>query len=1465
MSIGETKHVEESPNPNPYIGPRAFRSHEAHLFHGRRRESASLADLLIAERIVLLHSPSGAGKSSLIQAGLIPRLRQAGFRVLPTIRVGQQPPEPDPAIPAENRFLFSTLSSLEAIPPAEDRGPADVEEASLAGFAGRKIDAELAGMGLDRYLTLRQMVHAELARKPEEMPALRFERLLPMSWDEYQVFRAIETQERSRPEPSRFPSDELFGLTLDQYWAKRNQAEPVATASALLSSSWAHPSLEDEDDYEVGIAARPAVAALEMPPELLIFDQFEEVLTIDPEDEGPKRDFFQKIGEALRRDQGRWALFAVREDYLGPFEPFQNLIPTRLGTAFRLDLLREDAAIEAILNPVNRDGREVFRIDAATALARDLRRSRIGGECPSEDSTFKPTEFQSPALGLYIEPVQLQVVCFAFWNALKDAVGTIERITESDVRRYAQVDNALASYYADSLASVLKTPGASGPSERTLREWFEYVLIDIRGRRELVRLDAEGGPGRAAIERLRDVYLVREVPRHGEIWIELAHDRLIAPIRQSNAEWFGKRLSALQFQATLWARQGRPEKLLLRGDSLADARHWASEHPFEVTAADVEYLKACEEGLTKLTVFKHLLYHYWLWALGSGCAALALLFALSLVGWWNTIQAKRKAENEATRAKSSELAAKSLSLADNQPDLSLLLSLESYRKGREVPGWENVEAKGSMLNALEETPRLTTILPGEMDGADAVFSPDGSFLASPGDSWSIVLRPAGSLAEDRYNLEPNVPTSGCTPDILAFAPDGERLATASRESSRLRVWDLSRRRDHLCPSREVVGLPEEIFDLAFGSDCLAVLGAVGNVYRVDLRSGTVTRLPTSITWAATALALHPDGLRLAVGVQGPSGPIIEQYDMATGRKRETETIKVYSAVPQSKVSRLAFTTVVKDTLLGASLNHQSYSETKGQAADKPLQKGQSVVVLWDVETREPATYRLPGHRGEVTSLAFSRGEAAGTVVDSPSYPHAPAFLATGGADHAILVWDLRSELALYAASSQAGRSASVGRSLKMLVAGVPYSAQQGKQMADRLTGHKDQVRTLSFRDGKTLASADLLGNVFLWDVTRAMRTGTQIVPPGKVPGDRAMLNGSGTLLTSAVENSVLEKEPGTGIETISDRNTVLAQDLTGAGLAPRSIEPANPREPLSLALGSPDGRRIATAGAKGAIVLRNASGPADEVRLADDFQVLSSLSPVPLLVFSPDSRRLAARTGNETEEEIRVWDVATHALLDRLSLADWKISATALAFNRDGSVLALGDQLGNINVWEITKRVGRTSSPVLICCGFGSQVNAIVLSANGKFVVLGTESGTVWHWGREADQWTFKKLGRHNGPVFGLALSPDEKTVASGGGDAVVFLWDVPTLRSIGPPLDGPPQAVKGLAYRPDGRSLAALYRDGVVVAWDVDVCSWQARARAIANRDLTLDEWKLYLGDEPYQKTAPVNCPPASTREKTR
>ena len=123
--------------PNPYVGPRAFEDGE--MLYGRERETRELLDLLIAERIVLLHSPSGAGKSSLIQAALIPRLREENFRILPIIRVNELPPKNAPS-GAFNRYVFSTLHCLESDVPADQRLPIEaLFEMRLADYLDQRL------------------------------------------------------------------------------------------------------------------------------------------------------------------------------------------------------------------------------------------------------------------------------------------------------------------------------------------------------------------------------------------------------------------------------------------------------------------------------------------------------------------------------------------------------------------------------------------------------------------------------------------------------------------------------------------------------------------------------------------------------------------------------------------------------------------------------------------------------------------------------------------------------------------------------------------------------------------------------------------------------------------------------------------------------------------------------------------------------------------------------------------------------------------------------------------------------------------------------------------------------------------------------------------------------------------------------------------------------------------------------
>ncbi|HEY3312831.1 MAG TPA: AAA family ATPase [Anaerolineales bacterium] len=433
---------------NPYVGPRSFETGEK--LYGRDRELRSLMALLIAERIVLMHSPSGAGKTSLLKAGLLPRLREEEFNVLPLVRVSL---EPSKEIGSANRYLMSTLLSLEE------------------GF----------------------------------------------------------------PEAERMPVSELAGLSLDEYLTKRGPEKDT----------------------------------------LLVLDQFEEVLTTASADREGKQEFFNQLGDALR-NKTRWALFAMREDYLGMLAPYVRPIPDRLVTRFRLDLLGVDAAIQAMQMPAKEAGVN-FTTDAAQKLADDLRRIQVQ----------LPDGSLETQLGDYVEPVQLQVVCYRLWESLP---ADETEVDVDDLTKVGDVNQSLADYYAQ---SVKKVKDASGTPERTIREWFDRKLITPDGLRGQVRIGADQSEGlpNEDVRQLENAHLIRADQRAGQTWVELAHDRLVEPIRSSNHKWFLDNLSLFQRQAEVWLEQGRSEGLLLRGTDLEQAEKEAAAT--KLTPDEEAYLNAC--------------------------------------------------------------------------------------------------------------------------------------------------------------------------------------------------------------------------------------------------------------------------------------------------------------------------------------------------------------------------------------------------------------------------------------------------------------------------------------------------------------------------------------------------------------------------------------------------------------------------------------------------------------------------------------------------------------------------------------------------------------------------------------------------------------------------------------------------------------------------------------------------------
>ena len=94
---------------SPFVGPRPFEKEDSDRFFGRTRETEELLSLIIAHRAVLVYAQSGAGKSSLLRAGVIHRLEEQQYQVLRSARVHGLLPNDVPPETVQNVFVFHAL------------------------------------------------------------------------------------------------------------------------------------------------------------------------------------------------------------------------------------------------------------------------------------------------------------------------------------------------------------------------------------------------------------------------------------------------------------------------------------------------------------------------------------------------------------------------------------------------------------------------------------------------------------------------------------------------------------------------------------------------------------------------------------------------------------------------------------------------------------------------------------------------------------------------------------------------------------------------------------------------------------------------------------------------------------------------------------------------------------------------------------------------------------------------------------------------------------------------------------------------------------------------------------------------------------------------------------------------------------------------------------------------------------
>jgi hypothetical protein len=309
-------------------------------------------------------------------------------------------------------------------------------------------------------------------------------------------------------------------------------------------------------------------------PRALIIDQFEELFTKHEREWQKREDFFYQLDLAMKHDPYLWVILTLREEHLAALDPYAHLLEDKFRTRYYMERMAYPAALEAVKKPVEKI--RPFSPGVAEALVENL------------------------TTGKYVEPVQLQVVCYQLWTEIKDAPGN--EITQKDLQTLAKgedlagfINNALAEFYEDAIAIVIQDPELS-VGERFLRKWFSTELITENETRDYVfqgEKDTAGLPNEA-VAILQDKYIVRIDRKPRGNWVELVHDRFVSPILQANRKWEAVNQNPILLDAEKWADAGEDPKQLYSGTQLSAAVDYFTQHPTEKTPLVEKFLDKSE-------------------------------------------------------------------------------------------------------------------------------------------------------------------------------------------------------------------------------------------------------------------------------------------------------------------------------------------------------------------------------------------------------------------------------------------------------------------------------------------------------------------------------------------------------------------------------------------------------------------------------------------------------------------------------------------------------------------------------------------------------------------------------------------------------------------------------------------------------------------------------------------------------
>lgn len=809
---------------NPYVGPRPFQTGEGARFFGRDLEARELVALVASERLVLFYAQSGAGKSSLINARLLPTMEERGFAILPVGRVsGQGNAGKSPAFSAGHPPAFSA-----GHPPAFSAAP-----------AGGKAPAKDAGA---------PTATAE-ARRAGAANIFIYNLILSLDG----VGAGSSGGGKINPK-----------MTLADYLASL----PTETAAPVPAAAAAAPSASPNPIVESGLQ-----------PLLLVIDQFEEIFTTHPEAWRQREGFFIQLAEAMERDPSLWVVLTIREDYVAALDPYARLVPNHLRARYYMERMGYQAALEAVKKPA--EALRPFDAEVAEKLVDNLRlvatgEVRDGQPQYVEGQYVEPVQLQVVCMQLWENLKDTP--------GSRITAADLQRLARGeDLAQY--VSRALADFYEQSIARVLQDPSVQ-VAERDLREWFARELITEAGTRGFAFQGDEktGSLPNAAVRLLESQFIVRSETRAGGKWYELVHDRFVAPILQANRRWRDAHSSPTAADAAAWQEAGRPADLLYEGKQLDAASVQLAAQPDSLSPVEQEFIRAGQEqaARTRARRQKRLL------AVVIGITVLfTVLAGLAIAGAIRAQRNADLANQERLKADQARVTAEAASVkalveqenavlarkaaetaqasAENEREVAQTAQAEAViqrdlvaaeKKRTEA---ERQSAQAGQLAALSEyyresKPDLARLLAVEAYRTeDSWVSRKALFNGLRGRESVTISRASGQLFNTQFDIY-----------SLAFSPDGAQFATG-RVNGTVDLWDTaSQALAAKQPPAEFSG-QLKMYALAFNptGDLLAAGGEDKVILLWNRKTGKVSTYPGCRDGLLTHLAFQHKGAQLA--------------------------------------------------------------------------------------------------------------------------------------------------------------------------------------------------------------------------------------------------------------------------------------------------------------------------------------------------------------------------------------------------------------------------------------------------------------------------------------------------------------------------------------------------------------------------------------------------------------------------